>query len=853
MVTRPGPFARSRSALIVGAGVVLLALLGAFAYLLLDSQSRVQKESEKRFQTRAVVSAALTESLFGSAAVQQQQAAAKAFGGPHPEPRALVGLVKRSHYEYALILGSKGQALAASPGTPPEARRRTPEHVLESLKGRPYLSGLLHANRGAGVIEWALPFDTPFGRRVEVVGLSSVQLHQFVGSYLAKGLENTQMDADLVDGRKLVIADAAGDHGKTDLLDPQLARALSSRQGTYREGETERYFTSAPVGGSDWRIVVSEPTSMLYPLLATGRRWVLWGMFAAFALAALASLVLSRRVLRSSAQLRGANAQLTRRQRALALANEKLEGQTRLAHQASRAKSDFLANMSHELRTPLNSIIGFSELMTSGGAGETEAERMEYLGHITAGGRHLEQLINDILDLSKVEAGKMEFHPEPADLVQLIDDLVSTMRVLAEKKQIQVAVDVAPEVRSVVVDRARLKQVLYNYLSNAIKFTPEQGHVMVRVEPEGSESFRLAVADTGVGIGAEDQQKLFREFQQLDQTAQKEHQGTGLGLALVKRLVEAQGGSVGVQSEPGRGSTFHVVLPRDPGPAESVTNGQPASPPVQSDRGLRVLVVEDDRHDQEVIEQLLSSAGYVVELVRTGADAVARSRERHFDAVVLDLILPDVGGFEVLREIRETGKNPTVPTIVVTMVAEEGLEKAFAVTDWLVKPVDPDDLLRSLDRVLGTKEHGTVLVVDDDPASLQLAQATIEQLGCRVVCAPGGEEGLEAAAKNRPLAAIVLDLLMPGVDGFQFLDRLREDAYGEQIPVIVWTSKDLTAAELATLRISTQGLVGKSKPDASLVDELRRCLAGVSGSPGTAEPKGRVGVANAGAQVSNGR
>jgi CheY-like chemotaxis protein len=252
-----------------------------------------------------------------------------------------------------------------------------------------------------------------------------------------------------------------------------------------------------------------------------------------------------------------------------------------------------------------------------------------------------------------------------------------------------------------------------------------------------------------------------------------------------------------------------------------------------------------------VIERLLSSAGYAVEVVRTGADAVARSRERRFDAVVLDLILPDVGGFEVLREIRETGKNPTVPTIVVTMVEEDGLEKAFAVTDWLVKPVDPDDLLASLDRVLGTKEHGTVLVVDDDPASLQLAQATIEQLGCRVVCAPGGEEGLEAAAKNRPLAAIVLDLLMPGVDGFQFLERFREDAHGEQVPVIVWTSKDLTAAEWATLRLSTQSVVGKSRQDASLVDELRRCLAGVSASPAAEEPPARDSAANA--EATSGR
>jgi CheY-like chemotaxis protein/anti-sigma regulatory factor (Ser/Thr protein kinase) len=447
----------------------------------------------------------------------------------------------------------------------------------------------------------------------------------------------------------------------------------------------------------------------------------------------------------------------------------------------------------------------------------------------------------------------MEFHPEPADVAALIGDLVSTLEVLSKKKQIEVAVEVDSKVRSVVIDRARFKQVLYNYLSNAIKFTPEHGRVTVRVEPEGDERFRLAVVDTGIGITPEDQQKLFREFQQLDQTAQKEHQGTGLGLALVKRLVEAQGGSVSVQSEPGRGSTFYAVLPRKPRQAESAANGRQVPPLVHSNSGPTVLVVEDDRHDQVLIERLLSSGGYVVEVVRTGEDAVARSQERHFDAVILDLILPDVGGFEVLRRIRKTGKNPTVPTIVVTMVAEDGLEQAFAVSDWLVKPVDPDDLLTSLDRILGTNEHGTVLVVDDDPASLKLASATIKQLGCRVVCASGGEEGLEAAAKNGPLAAIVLDLLMPGVDGFQFLHRLRDDPDGEQTPVIVWTSKDLTAADWETLRSSTQGVVGKSQQDERLIDELRRCLAPSSGSPPVEEPNGRATVTRARDEVAGDR
>jgi CheY-like chemotaxis protein len=319
----------------------------------------------------------------------------------------------------------------------------------------------------------------------------------------------------------------------------------------------------------------------------------------------------------------------------------------------------------------------------------------------------------------------------------------------------------------------------------------------------------------------------------------------------VKRIVEAQGGSVGVQSAPGRGSTFYAVLPRELRQTDNVPDRRPVLPLVHSNGRSTVLVVEDDRHDQALLERHLSSAGYVVEVVGTGDEAVARSRERHFDAVILDLILPDASGFEVFRRIRETGKNPEVPTIVVTMVAEEGLGKAFAVDDWLVKPVDPGDLLASLERVVGRNEHGTVLVVDDDPASLKLAKATIKQLGCRVVCAPGGEEGLEAVAKNRPLAAIVLDLLMPGVDGFQFLDRLRDDPDDAQTPVIAWTSKDLTAADWATLRESTHSVVGKAQQDDGLADELRRCLARVSDSTSAEEPNGQV--AKAREEVAGGR
>jgi PAS domain S-box-containing protein len=239
---------------------------------------------------------------------------------------------------------------------------------------------------------------------------------------------------------------------------------------------------------------------------------------------------------------------------------EELEGQNRRIQEANRLKSEFLANMSHELRTPLNAIIGFSELMHDGKV--PAADFPEYLGDILTSSRHLLQLINDVLDLAKVEAGKMEFRPEPVQPARIVDEVKGILRSLASKKRIQVDVRVDPDIGEVVLDPAKLKQVLYNYVSNAVKFTPEGGRVTIRVRPEEAASFRIEVEDTGIGIRPEDFPRLFVEFQQLDATTAKKYPGTGLGLAYTKRIVEAQGGRVGVTSRVGEGSTFHAVLPR---------------------------------------------------------------------------------------------------------------------------------------------------------------------------------------------------------------------------------------------------------------------------------------------------
>jgi PAS domain S-box-containing protein len=370
-----------------------------------------------------------------------------------------------------------------------------------------------------------------------------------------------------------------------------------------------------------------------------------------------------------------------------------LELQNRRIQEANRLKSEFLANMSHELRTPLNAIIGFSELLHDGQVSPSTPEHKEFLGDILTSGRHLLQLINDVLDLAKVEAGKLDFRPEQVDLATLVAEVVSITRTTAAVKRITVEAEVDTTITDVALDPGRFKQVAYNYLSNALKFTPDFGKVIVRIAPDTPGHFRLEVEDTGVGISQADQQRLFVEFEQLERGASKRHQGTGLGLALSKRLVEAQGGSVGVRSTLGSGSVFHAVLPIRADPRD------PASRMVQSVRmaSRTVLIVEDDDRDRELIASSLARAGYGFELARTGAEAVARCRERVFDAITLDLLLPDMSGVDVLESLRVGGLIQLTPVIVVTIVPDVRIA-GFAISGVLRKPLDEEALLAALDR-----------------------------------------------------------------------------------------------------------------------------------------------------------
>jgi CheY-like chemotaxis protein len=330
------------------------------------------------------------------------------------------------------------------------------------------------------------------------------------------------------------------------------------------------------------------------------------------------------------------------------------------------------------------------------------------------------------------------------------------------------------------------------------------------------------VEDSGPGIAPEDLQRLFVEFQQLEAGTAKEHSGTGLGLALTRRLAEAQDGSAGVRSTLGKGSVFHVILPRrrPPGAAQPQFQPRSAAPGAPS-----VLVIEDDARDQALLVEALSAAGYAVEAASTGSQALALCSARKFDAISLDLLLPDMSGQEVLRRVRGGALNRDVPVVVVTIVAEKAAMAGFTVQDFLPKPIDSDALLSSLARAgIRPDQPGGVLVVDDDEASLRLMAAALTQLGFRAVCMQSAEEALRATG-NAPPAAIVLDLLMPGMDGFEFLDRLRDSPATRHTPVLIWTVKDLSTHVQARLSRSVQAIVRKGHGGIpALLEDLRRFL-----------------------------
>jgi signal transduction histidine kinase/CheY-like chemotaxis protein len=494
---------------------------------------------------------------------------------------------------------------------------------------------------------------------------------------------------------------------------------------------------------------------------------------------------------------------------------------------ANRHKTVFLANMSHELRTPLNAIIGFSELLTDAADGQfDETTRKRFLGQILTSGRHLLGLINDILDLSKVEAGQMELRLQAVSVAEVVDQVARTVEPLLAKKQItlKVSVNGAGEVQA---DAGKLKQMLLNLVSNAIKFTPEGGSITIEAR-RARNLLEISVADTGIGIAEADQRQIFTEFHQVDPGPGRRHEGTGLGLALTRRFAMLHGGDVRVKSSVDRGSVFTLSLPMRVSPAQPDVE---AAPVVHNGRGSGplVLVVEDDPAAVELLTRQLHAAGYRTEVARTGNEALAKARELQPAAITLDIILPEADGWEVITQLKSDPVTSTIPVVVVSVVDNPELGLALGAIDYFVKPVDARELVARLNKLrlrhAGGEGEVRVLVVDDEPANRQWLAKALEPAGFTVLPASGGKEAIDMAKSLHP-DLVVLDLMMPDVTGFDVVEALRAEESTRETPIMVLTAANLTEADRRQLNGRVSQILSRSSVATSdIVGLLRHVVA----------------------------
>jgi signal transduction histidine kinase/DNA-binding response OmpR family regulator len=486
---------------------------------------------------------------------------------------------------------------------------------------------------------------------------------------------------------------------------------------------------------------------------------------------------------------------------------------------ASRAKSDFLASMSHELRTPLSAIIGFSDLMrTEPHHGDSVTVPAEWVEHIHRSGQHLLGLINDVLDLAKIEAGRLDLSIERIDLGLAVTESVAGLRPLADRKQITVETSIPP--MAIDVDRGRFRQIVYNLLSNAIKYTPIDG----RIEIEAirmNDTVRLSVIDTGVGIAAADRSAVFEEFRQVGDPTTRQP-GTGLGLALTKRLVEAHGGTIELESALGEGSRFTVILKAVDAPAvEPAEAWSPTASGSASGRPV-VLVIEDEPSGVRLLRTYLEGDGYQVRIASDGERGLEEARRSPPSAIILDVLLPGMDGWDVLRQLKSDDLLRDIPVIIVTVVDEREIGLALGAVDYLVKPVERSALLEVVGRyATATDTPLRVLAIDDDPAALEMIDAALRPAGYDILTASGGREGL-TVAQTVPIDFVICDILMPDLDGFGVVAELRADPRTHDLPILVLTHHELTSAEKTRLNGEILGVVAKGQTGK---DGLREWLA----------------------------
>jgi signal transduction histidine kinase/DNA-binding response OmpR family regulator len=501
------------------------------------------------------------------------------------------------------------------------------------------------------------------------------------------------------------------------------------------------------------------------------------------------------------------------------------------AEQASRTKSEFLANMSHELRTPMNAIIGFTRLVMRRGKEVLPEKQYANLEKILASANHLLGLINDVLDLSKVEAGRMEVKPVEFALEPLVDQCLRTIEPMLRSGRVELIKQIEPDLPTLVSDQDKLRQILFNLLSNAAKFT-EAGAITVAARCSGEELV-IAVLDTGIGIPADQLELVFEEFRQVDSSSTRQYGGTGLGLSISRRLAQLLGGDITLASTPGVGSTFTLTVPLRaaaalPAPPPEPRGGaapEAAEPALREARagGARlVLAIDDDPDVVLLLKENLADAGYRVIGAATGAEGLRLARELKPSAITLDIVMPGADGWQVLHALKADPATRDIPVLLLTVVDQKDLGYRLGAADYLLKPFERDDLLAALQRVAPNCRH--LLVVDDDPQVADLVRQSLEDEPYQIDVAGDGQAALEAIAERRP-DAILLDLLMPRMDGFEFIAALQKDPERRAIPVIVLTAKTLSRQERRALNEHALAVIQKGALDReALMAELKQVL-----------------------------
>jgi signal transduction histidine kinase/CheY-like chemotaxis protein len=506
------------------------------------------------------------------------------------------------------------------------------------------------------------------------------------------------------------------------------------------------------------------------------------------------------------------------------------------AEQANRAKSSFLANMSHELRTPMNAIIGYCEMLLEVAEEAGHTAYLPDLEKILAAGKHLLAVISSILDLSKIEAGKMELYVEEFEVVTVINEIKNTVEPLLDKNANQLKVECADGLPRMRADLTKLRQVLFNLLSNASKFT-DHGTITLTVSAEevgGTDRMTFRVKDTGIGMSQEQIGKVFEAFTQADNSTTRKYGGTGLGLTITRKFCQMMGGDIEVESVQGGGSTFTVHLPAEKmAPPKTPTiplTEERLGTAINSAKGMpTVLVIDDDWTARDLMQRFLDQQGLHMVGAASGEEGLRLARELRPAVITLDVLMPGMDGWAVLTALKADPELAPIPVIMVTFVDDENMGLALGATDFLTKPINRKHLAQLLKKYRCAHPPCPVLVVDDDADLRKLTRRMLEQEGWVVEEAENGRVALDRVAENRP-ELIVLDLMMPEMNGFTFLESLRQHVAWRSIPIVVVTAKDLTAEDLQSLDGYVQYIVKKGPtPREDLLRELGDRIAACLG------------------------